>query len=215
MANTILTGWQQTSDRRLRPPIPVDDIAVYHLAIQLEFVDLNKITGIPKRFGQPTVLGCSLTDQEFILIDNSLDPTKFPSSLAQYYFTVAHEIGHMCLHANSTANRPNRESHPAPDKALGRERQADYFAICLLMPRHLLRRSYGHFARRIRPMHELTEQENRHVVERAVRIKSERRVGLKEALYQTAVELMVLEPLAKQYCVPKKVMRKRMRELGM
>ena len=87
-------------------------------------------------------------DERRIVVDSSLDPETNPKMLGRYNFTVAHEAGHWVLHAPLLLAerkqpllfddsysplilcRSSRESSK-PE----RERQADYFAGAVLMPK--------------------------------------------------------------------------------
>jgi len=57
------------------------------------FADLHETLNVPMLREQPDIFG-AWVDKEIILIDQSLDPKKFPPMLARYHFSVGHEIGH-------------------------------------------------------------------------------------------------------------------------
>ncbi|MEZ5337929.1 MAG: ImmA/IrrE family metallo-endopeptidase [bacterium] len=68
-------------------------------------------------------------------------------SFTRKRFTIAHEIGHVKLHEHDLENDPDlgimfrqnmREVNPDH-----REREANYFAACLLMPSNMVRRFYS------------------------------------------------------------------------
>ena len=83
-----------------------------------------------------------------VFIDESLDPDKYPELESRYRFTLAHEIGHWCLHKDYLTSQQGSDlfgySKPptvirasqAQDRI---ERQADSFASCLLMPERWVR----------------------------------------------------------------------------
>ena len=81
----------------IKPPVPVEKILEKHLKLTLDFDDLHKRLGIPRSGEEPEVLGALWADGE-VFIDESLDPDKYPELESRYRFTLAHEIGHWCLH---------------------------------------------------------------------------------------------------------------------
>ncbi len=112
-------------------------------AVDVWFPDLQSQLG-------GRVHGAIWFSQQHILIDNVLNPDRFPDMLGRYHFTLAHELGHWQLHRflfldddghavlvgdNEVSDVICRTDHTRPLI----ERQADEFAGCLLMPEWLLR----------------------------------------------------------------------------
>jgi hypothetical protein len=135
-ANALLHAYSQSVEPIRCAPIPVEDILERHLKVSLGFEDLGRVVG---RRG---AVGASWVESREVAIDHSLDPESEPKALGRFRFTVAHEIGHWVLHLASPRDRANalRLLHsPSAARRDPRERQADYFAACLLMPRKLVR----------------------------------------------------------------------------
>ena len=51
--------------------MPVDDIAIYHLALRLDFGNLHETLKRPMLRGQPDILGAILVEKELVLIDST------------------------------------------------------------------------------------------------------------------------------------------------
>ena len=100
-------------------PVPVERIAEFHLGYELDFTDQNT-----------DIIGGIDFQANVILINPAIEDHE-----GRYNFTIAHEIGHHCLH---------RELYIKHQDALGilcrskarpiEEVQADRFAEALLMP---------------------------------------------------------------------------------
>src|SRR5262245_58910044 len=83
---------------RLKPPVPVEQILEKHLKLTLDFDDLHEKLGVPRDGEEPDVLGALWAESGQVFIDESLDPDEHPEQEGRYRFTLAHEIGHWCLH---------------------------------------------------------------------------------------------------------------------
>jgi len=126
------------------PPIPIDEIVELHLGLTIEFMDMRQL------FGAGDVHGALWVRRKRIGVDRSLDPAESPSKTGRYRFTLAHEAGHWRLHRRRFLGRAPDVSaargFSGPASYLSRsgearmsiEWQANYFAACLLMPRHLI-----------------------------------------------------------------------------
>jgi Zn-dependent peptidase ImmA (M78 family) len=145
----LLAEYEDTIGESIKLPVPIDDITIHHLALELNFADLHQALNVPMSRGNPDILGAIFVDKELVLIDNHLNPKKNPLMLGRYNFSVAHEIGHWRLHRSYVAKDPNQTSLfevPSEPTVICRssekkepiEWQADFFASCLLMPRNLL-----------------------------------------------------------------------------
>ncbi|MBK8164703.1 MAG: ImmA/IrrE family metallo-endopeptidase [bacterium] len=125
----------------VQPPIPVEEIIEAHLGLTFDIEDLPRLLNVRD------VLGATWFRSREVKIDQSLDPTVFPSKLGRYRFTVAHEVGHWELHRQlylsaegqaaifAGADRPVicRSNDKSP-----LEWQADSFAGYLLMPKSMV-----------------------------------------------------------------------------
>jgi hypothetical protein len=134
-ATALLHGYSRSVEPIKGAPIPVEDILERHLKLSLGFEDLGRL------LGRRGALGASWVENREVVIDHSLDPESNPKVLGRFRFTVAHEIGHWVLHLTSTRDRstaPQLLHSPASAQRDPRERQADRFAACLLMPRKLM-----------------------------------------------------------------------------
>ena len=125
----------------VQPPIPVEEILEAHLGLTYDFADL------PELLGMPNVLGGTWFRSRQVKIDESLDPSVFPSQLGRYRFTVAHEIGHWELHRDRYLSGEGQtamfagEDCPVVCRSCDTsplEWQADHFAGYLLMPKDMV-----------------------------------------------------------------------------
>ena len=110
-------------------PVPIEKIAEFHLGYELDFTDQDA-----------DIIGGIDFQSRVILINPSIEDHE-----GRYNFTIAHEIGHHCLH---------RELYIQHHDALGilcrsnarpiEEIQADRFAEALLMPSEQIRAAAKH-----------------------------------------------------------------------
>jgi hypothetical protein len=136
---------------RIRPPVPIEEVLEKHLRLTLDFDDLHGKLGIPKDDDEPEVLGALWAESKEVFIDESLDPDEHPEQEGRYRFTMAHEIGHWCLHRDYLTSPAQQGTDPfghgRPPTVICRvsqakeriEWQADNFAGCLLMPESWIR----------------------------------------------------------------------------
>src|SRR5262245_31651206 len=89
-ANGLLAEYAETIGNPVDVPIPVDEIAMYHLALRLECADLHATLDVAMRGESPDILGAIFFDQNAILIDRSLDPELHPSQLGRYRYSKGH-----------------------------------------------------------------------------------------------------------------------------
>ena len=137
------------------PPVPVEEMLECHLGLTMGFDDL------PKRFGEPGILGATWIEDKNVLIDQSLDPAENPRLEGRYRFTVAHEAGHWVLHRHQliqARSAPLIDSISQPSiicRAGGKkkpiESQADRFAGYLLMPEEMVLRHWTEMAGALEP----------------------------------------------------------------
>ena len=152
-ANELLSTYSQKTEVDIIAPVHVERIAEFHLQLILEFKDMKAL------FPQADVHGAIWFDEGLIAIDERLDPEVYPLMLGRYRFTLAHEVGHWCLHRHLFVGPRNQEileyslmESRIPDvvcRSTNRrrpiERQADEFAAHLLMPRNLVRKAWLDF----------------------------------------------------------------------
>jgi Zn-dependent peptidase ImmA (M78 family) len=148
-ANSLLAEYAETIGSSVNSPIPVDEIAMYHLALRLECADLHATLDIPMQGHSPDILGAMLFDQNTILIDQSLDPETYPSQLGRYRYSIGHEICHWRLHRSAVLK--NQARHPRPAIVCRQsevtsapiEWQAENFSSFLLLPRERILDAWG------------------------------------------------------------------------
>jgi hypothetical protein len=135
----------------IRPPVPIEKVLEKHLRLTLDFDDLHGKLGIPRDGEEPEVLGALWAESGEVFIDESLDPDEHPEQEGRYRFTLAHEVGHWCLHKDYLTSPAQQGvdlfGHCRPPTVICRatqakeriERQADLFAASLLMPEGWMR----------------------------------------------------------------------------
>ena len=148
---TLLAEYAQARGVPIRPPIPIEDIVEKHLKLCIEFDDTHKLFSIPRDpWSEADILGAIFFDERRIVVDESLDPEETPEKEGRYRFTLGHEGGgHWRLHRWVFAKNPAQGAlfggPDAPsficrssDAKRPEEWQADFYASCLLMPKHLV-----------------------------------------------------------------------------
>lgn len=113
---------------------PVEIIAEQLLEIRIDLSDL-----------EDDIIGCIDVINKEIYINRSLDPIVNKKMEGRYNFTLAHEMGHLVLHKDlveqSSIAAPGKSNNllcRTSENKAPIEKQADYFAGCLLMPRKKL-----------------------------------------------------------------------------
>ncbi len=134
--------------------VPVEDTLEKHLDLSLDFDDLHQKLGIPMSGSEPEIFGALWANSREVFIDQSLDPEERPEIEGRYRFTVAHEIGHWCLHrtyisgfsqANLFGDGGLETDFVICRASNAKERiewQADVFASNYLMPAGLVHREW-------------------------------------------------------------------------
>ena len=152
-ANELLREYSKKFSQAITTPVHVERIAEIHLQLVLEFKDMKAM------FPMADVHGAIWFNEGLIAIDERLDPEVYPLMLGRYRFTLAHEVGHWCLHRHLFVRHESPEQlillpieNRVPDvvcRSTTRrrpvERQADEFAANLLMPRTLIRKAWADF----------------------------------------------------------------------
>ena len=121
----------------LEPPVPVYEVAREN-EVEVYTGDFEKLADRFSGF-------CDFKKDNIYL--NQEDTPK------RQCFTAAHEFGHWVLHKSFYIANPEKYAFMPKKKAFVNgnsddemEKQADYFAICLLMPRLLVKKFYPHYS---------------------------------------------------------------------
>jgi hypothetical protein len=126
-------------------PVPIEDIADSHFGLLVRDVDdLGTAPGAPPLGPGQSLSGLLLADKAQIWVSRP-EGREWP---ARRRFTIAHELGHWCMHragrerlfCRASAVDPPEERPERPVV----EREADAFAAALLMPAQLMQREYKH-----------------------------------------------------------------------
>ncbi len=224
-AELLLAEYEETAGEPVKLPIPVADITTYHLALRLGLADLHETLNVPMLRKQPDVFGAIWVDKEIILIDQSLDPKKFPPMLGRYRFSVGHEIGHWRLHRSYVAKDANQaslfdaQSEPtvicrSSQSKEPIEWQADFYSSCLLMPRRRVHDEWKECLGRTRPLLLSDLRPNGQVLMRAQTLIYEQgrseAAAVDEALFEN-----IAKPIARRFGVSPAAMRIRLEKLGL
>ena len=131
LASNLLENYEAYTGQEVTPPIPIEAIIERFLNLRLEYDDLKS------RFALADILGATWIKEKRIVIDRSL---LDEDELGRMFFTMAHEVGHWCIHRQAfmgpAARRSSRREivcRESGARARG-EWQADYFDAALLMP---------------------------------------------------------------------------------
>lgn len=124
-ANDLINDYFKSIGESVSLPIPVEDIAEFYLGYELAYTNEGM-------FSDSDILGGICFKTQTIFINTSVE-----SHEGRHAFTIAHEIGHHCLHkqiALAVANKVMCRKEVKPLEEL----QADRFAAALLMPETLM-----------------------------------------------------------------------------
>jgi hypothetical protein len=116
-------------------PFPLKSMLKYDLKLRLGFIEIKNL--IP----YADSLGFLSVPQRAVFIDESLHPCEFPEMQGRQRFTIAHEIGHWCLHRHEIDVALGWR-HRDFGREIVREREANRFASALMMPRELVRAAW-------------------------------------------------------------------------
>lgn len=138
-------------------PVPIEDIADSHAGVLVRDVEnLSSTLGAPRLGTGQTLSGLLLPSVSEIWV-NADEARQWPP---RRRFTIAHELGHWCLHRGDERNLFCRSSAVEPTPSANRpplplpEEQANAFAAALLMPARLVQEQY---VRRKRDFFELCD----------------------------------------------------------
>ena len=135
VANDLLSDYENNSQWTLHCPIPVDRIAEKHLGYHIEITDDDI-------YKDTEILGGIVFEDKVIQVNGSIENHD-----GRYSFTIAHELGHHCLHKELFQKLSiNPDEHTNMCRETGEkplaEQQADAFAAYLLMPSKLVKKAY-------------------------------------------------------------------------
>ncbi len=131
-ANELILSYQNESDWSDEMPVPVERIAQSHLGYDIEITD----EGL---FEDPDFLGGIHFNDKLIQINGSIEDHD-----GRFSFTLAHELGHHCLHREAFHEMSSANEimcRDAGEKPIA-ERQADLFAAYLLMPKNQVMKAF-------------------------------------------------------------------------
>ncbi len=128
----LLNGYIGDSDWDFDMPVPVERIANNYLGYDVELTD----EGL---FSDPDFLGGIHFDDKLIQVNGSIEDHE-----GRFSFTLAHEIGHHCLHKEQFKSMATGDEIMCRDtlKKPIAERQADTFAAMLLMPTSIVSKAF-------------------------------------------------------------------------
>ena len=135
VANDLLSDYESNSQWTLQCPIPVEHIAEKHLGYHIEITDDDI-------YKDTEILGGIIFADKIIQINGSIENHD-----GRYSFTIAHELGHHCLHKElfqKLGIEPDAHTNmcrETGEKPLA-EQQADTFASYLLMPTKFVNKAY-------------------------------------------------------------------------
>lgn len=130
-------------------PVPIEDIADSHAGLLIRDVqDLATAPGAPPIIKGQSLSGLLLPARGEIWVSTA-EASDWP---ARRRFTIAHELGHWCLHGTlehsvfcraSTVDADPVTAIDSADPVASMEREANAFAAAVLMPAHLIREHYA------------------------------------------------------------------------
>ena len=134
-ANDLLSDYQNKFTWVPQCPIPVERIAEKHLGYRIEITDDDI-------YKDAEILGGIIFADKIIQVNGSIENHD-----GRYSFTIAHELGHHCLHKElfqKLGIEPDAHTNmcrETGEKPLA-EQQADTFAAYLLMPSKFVKKAY-------------------------------------------------------------------------
>ena len=135
VANDLLNDYKNNSQWTLQCPIPVEHIAEKHLGYHIEITEDDI-------YKDAEILGGIIFADKIIQVNGSIENHD-----GRYSFTIAHELGHHCLHTElfqKLGIEPDAHTNmcrETGEKPLA-EQQADTFAAYLLMPSKFVKKAY-------------------------------------------------------------------------
>jgi Zn-dependent peptidase ImmA (M78 family) len=211
----LLAGYARKTGTVITMPALLLDNILQNLGLRLESYDLCM------EFGAPDVLGAIYLEKKLIRIDERLDADERPAMRGRFNFTLAHEIGHWCLHRGDAETRQTMGDlfgGPAQPSIICRtsqqkervEIQADLFASCLLMPRTPLASAWRLGPERLK----VSELRSRRPKPLAGASTWRRRTHIDPREEQDSAIELIVKPLADEFHVSPQAMRIRLERLG-
>jgi hypothetical protein len=216
-ASSLLAGYARKTGTAITVPALLLDELLQHLGLRLESYDLCKESGAPD------VLGAIYLEQKLIRIDETLDPDERPAMQGRFNFTLAHEIGHWCLHRDDAETRQmmgDLFGGPAQPSIICRtsqqkervEIQADKFASYLLMPRaQLIQASHQRIGAKPLRLSDLRLDWPFHLAAASL---GPGRISTDPRARQDDVIELIVKPLADEFHVSPQAMRIRLEKFG-
>ena len=134
-ANDLLSDYQNKFSWDPQCPIPVERIAEKHLGYRIEITEDDI-------YKDAEILGGIIFADKIIQVNGSIENHD-----GRYSFTIAHELGHHCLHKelfqklSMESDEHTKMCRETGEKPLT-EQQADTFAAYLLMPSKFVKKAY-------------------------------------------------------------------------
>ena len=131
-ANDLIVSYQSESNWNDEMPVPVERIAQKHLGYDIEITN----EGL---FEDPDFLGGIHFNDKLIQVNGSIEDHD-----GRYSFTLAHELGHHCLHRETFKEMTSGDEimcRDSGEKPIA-ERQADLFAAYFLMPKKQVMKAF-------------------------------------------------------------------------
>ena len=135
VANDLLSDYQNKFTWVPQCPIPVERIAEKHLGYHIEITEDDI-------YKDAEILGGIIFADKVIQVNGSIENHD-----GRYSFTIAHELGHHCLHKelfqklSMESDEHTKMCRETGEKPLT-EQQADTFASYLLMPTKFVNKAY-------------------------------------------------------------------------
>ena len=135
VANDLLNDYENKYQWTPQCPIPVERIAEKHLGYCIEITDDDI-------YKDTEILGGIIFADKIIQVNGSIENHD-----GRYSFTIAHELGHHCLHKelfqklSMESDEHTKMCRETGEKPLT-EQQADTFASYLLMPTQFVNKAY-------------------------------------------------------------------------
>ena len=217
-ARFLLDEYELKFSRKVTAPIPLEKITEIQLQLTLEFKDMKSL------FPFADVHGAIWFEEGIVGIDQSLDPDINPQMLGRYHFTLAHELGHWCLHRQLYKENPNQpllfdDGVRMPDvvcRSSERKKpvewQADAFAANLLMPKQLVFQAWAeHHNGDDQPAEMATLRPAN--ADKALSLRGRTATTTDER--DAAIKEQYAAPFAESFSVSKEAMRIRLEELNL
>jgi Zn-dependent peptidase ImmA (M78 family) len=119
-------------------PIPIEEIIEFHFELSILWEDID-------HFNPNEMVMAAIIPSEKTIVMNESQRPFFEDKIGTMHFTFAHELGHWVLHASDESQLcfdlfTNKKVFYCRSKSIKPpvEYQADLFAACILMPKHMM-----------------------------------------------------------------------------